>query len=706
MRRQMTVKHLLCATLLTLGAAADLCAQKINLDSLKQLLLTASDSARYEIYVKLSEETPNDSALYFADQAQQAAIKLGSKSGVARSLRAFGDYHYAQARFETALEYYDKARLIYESDNNPSGIAEISKRMAFIQRTQGRYAEALEYAFQSLKNYELLGDKRSVGDMLRFIGFVYNDQENEKSAMEYFRKSLKVAEELNDEQSVAITLRSLSELLDKQGNSAQALEYAAKALAIMQELGEAWDVATSNRYLGRVYHNRRDYDIAIDYYKKALAAFEKLGDKQAEVNTRRFLAESYYEQKRYDLAIAQAEKAYEIADEIGMQKGVKETARTLADIYDAQGNARRALMFYRKYVEMKDLLLSSEVQSSIANLQTKLAVEEKAQRIKTLELERSQQALVRNSLIGGSILLFAVVLLVVSSYRAKQQQNIRLQNALKQLRETQAQLIYAEKMASVGQLATGMAHELQNPLNFVNNFADLSKELSESLKKDIQTLEIAEEKKKELQATAESLGRNAEKILHHGERAAGIVKSVLEYASLRASEKTDANLNALIADTLKAAYRMWQEKNSGFEATLSLDLSAKLGTLKLSTQEISRMFFNLFSNSFYAMREKQKQLADAGYKPELRVETKLQNGVVEIRVRDNGTGIASEAKEKVFLPFFTTKPTGAGNSGLGLSMAYEIIKGHHGEINIESKQGEWTEVFIKLPAESKAQPQS
>lgn len=695
----MQVKCLLFATLLMLSTVADIHAQKLNLDSLKQLLPVVSDSARYELYIKLSEETPNDSALYFADQAQQVAIKLGSKSGVARSLRAFGDYHYAQASFEGALEYYDKARLLYESDNNLSGMAEISKRMAFIQRTQGRYAEALEYAFQALKNYEKLEETRSVGDMLRFIGFVYNDQENEKSAMEYFRKALKVAEELDDELSKAITLRSLSELLDKQGNSAQALEYAAKALAIMQELGDAWDVATSNRYLGRIYHNRQDYDIAIDYYKKALAAFEKLGDKQAEVNTRRFLAESYYAQRRYELAIAQAEKAYEIADEIGMQKGIKETARTLADIYDAQGNARRALMFYRKYVEMKDLLLSSEVQSSIANLQTKLAVEEKAQRIKALELERSQQTLLRNSIIASSVLFFAIVLLVFSSYRAKQQQNTRLQHALKQLRETRAQLISAQKIASVGKLATGMAHELQHPLHSVYRLTEFSKQLLALLKTDIQTTEITDERKIHLQATLERLEQHAEETLQHSAHATALIKSVLEYSSLRASETTDANLNALIADTLKASYRMWQDKYSDFEVVLSVELSERLGSLKLSSQEIRYVLFNLFNNSFDAMHEKQKKLAAADYKPELRVVSRVQNKMVEICVRDNGIGIAPELKEKVFLPFFTTKPTSARHTGLGLSAAHEIIKGYRGEITIESKPGEWTEVLIKLPVE-------
>ena len=697
MQRQQTLKIACIAMMWMLVGTADSHAQRINLDSLKQSLQTASDSLRYEIYIKLSEETPNDSALYFADQAQQMAIKLGSKSGVARSLRAFGDYHYAQARYENALEYYDKARLIYESDNNTSGQAEISKRMAFIQRTQGRYAEALEYAFQALKNYERLEDKRSVGDMLRFIGFVYNDQENERSAMEYFRKALKVAEELDDELSVAITLRSLSELLDKQGNNAQALEYAAKALAIMQEKGEAWDVATSNRYLGRVYHNRREYETAISYYKKALSAFEKLGDKQAEVNTRRFMAESYYEQKRYELAAAQAEKAYEIADEIGMQKGIKEAARTLADIYDAQGNSRRALMFYRKYVEMKDLLLSSEVQSSIANLQTKLAVEEKAQRIKALELERSQQALVRNSLIGGSILLLAIIVLVASSYRAKQQQNMQLQQTLKQLRDTQAQLIYAEKMASVGQLAAGMAHELQNPLNFVNNFAELSKELCETLAGQIETLETAEQKKQALQTVVKSLEQNSEKIRHHGERAAGIVRSVLEYSSVQIDEKTETDLNTLITDALKVAYRLWREKHKEFEAKLSLDLSPSVGKPKLALQEMSRVFFNLFSNSFDALREKQMRLIGTPYTPELYVQATRQNGVVEIRIRDNGMGIAPEVKEKIFLPFFTTKPAGAGHPGLGLFICYEIIKGHRGEMTLESKAGEWTEVRVRLP---------
>ncbi|MCS7012328.1 MAG: tetratricopeptide repeat-containing sensor histidine kinase [Chloroherpetonaceae bacterium] len=669
---------------------------KVNLDSLRQLLPQVDDSTRFEILIRISEEIPSDSALLYADQAQQVAIKLGYKAGVARSLRAFGDYHYAQAQFQNALEYYDKARLIYESDQNISGLAEILKRMAFIQRAQGRYAEALDYAFQAHKHYETLGDKRSIGDMLRFIGYVYNDQENDKSALEYFRRALKVAEDLGDEQNIAVALRSLSEILDRQGNNAQALEYAARSLAIMQEIGDAWDIATSNRYLGRVYHNRRDYKTALEYYQKALAAFEKLGDKQSEVNTRRYMAETYLAQKRYELAAAQAEKGYEIADEIGMQRGLKETARVLADIYDAQGNARRALLFYRKYVEMKDLLLSSEVQSNIANLQTKIAVEEKAQRIKALELEKSRQNLIRNSLLGGSFLLLVIVLLIASSYRAKQRQNLQLQATLKQLRETQAQLIYAEKMASAGQLATRMAHELQNPLNFVSNFAELSKERCESLMQELDALNLEPEKKKALLPAVSDLLRHSEKILYHGERAAKIVHSLLEYANLHAAEKVETDLESLISEALKAVSGAWQRTNPHFQVKLTLQHDRSIGKVLLSPQEMSRALSHLFSNSFYAMQEKW-QSGLPNYQPELRVQTHRQNGTVEIRIWDNGTGIASAIREKVFLPFFTTKPSVSGSTGLGLAICYEIIKGHNGEITFESSPNEWTEFIVKLP---------
>lgn len=678
---------------------------KANLDSLRQLLPVVDDSTRFELLIRISEEIPSDSALLYADQAQQVAIKLGYKAGIARSLRAFGDYHYAQAQFQNALEYYDKALLIYESDQNLSGLAEVLKRMAFIQRAQGRYAEALDYAFQALKHYETLDDQRSVGDMLRFIGYVYNDQENDKSALDYFRRALKVAEDLDDEQNIAVALRSLSEILDRQGNSAQALEYAARSLAIMQEIGDAWDIATSQRYLGRVYHNRRDYKTALEYYQKALAAFEKLGDKQAEVNTRRYIAETYLAQKRYDLAAAQAEKGYEIADEIGMQRGLKETARVLADIYDAQGNARRALLFYRKYVEMKDLLLSSEVQSNIANLQTKLAVEEKAQRIKALELEKSRQNLIRNSLIGGSALLLVIVLLIASSYRAKQRQNTQLQAALTQLRETQAQLIYAERIASAGQLATRMAHELQNPLNFVNNFAELSKELCIHLHRNLDALSIAEEQKQALHTQLSELERNAEKILHHSERAATIVRSLLEYSNLHASEKTETPLNALVTDTVKTAYALWQRHHPHFSAKLTLHSDRSIGKVMLAPQEISCALSHLLQNSFYAMQTK-LQSGIPNYQPELRVHTRRQNDFVEIHIWDNGTGIASDLRDKIFLPFFTTKPSASGSTGLGLSLCYEIIKGHGGELTFESKEGEWTEFVVKLPIQQIALPSS
>jgi signal transduction histidine kinase len=162
-------------------------------------------------------------------------------------------------------------------------------------------------------------------------------------------------------------------------------------------------------------------------------------------------------------------------------------------------------------------------------------------------------------------------------------------------------------------------------------------------------------------------------------------------------EKTETDLNTLITDALKVAYRLWREKHKEFEAKLSLDLSPSVGKPKLAPQEMSRVFFNLFSNSFDALREKQMRLIGTPYTPELYVQATRQNGVVEIRIRDNGMGIAPEVKEKIFLPFFTTKPAGAGHPGLGLFICYEIIKGHRGEMTLESKAGEWTEVRVRLP---------
>ncbi len=272
-------------------------------------------------------------------------------------------------------------------------------------------------------------------------------------------------------------------------------------------------------------------------------------------------------------------------------------------------------------------------------------------------------------------------------------QKEELQSTLEHLKTTQSQLIQSEKMASLGELTAGIAHEIQNPLNFVNNFSEVSQELVSELEEEQQKNSRDPQLEQELLS---DLKQNLSKIHHHGQRADSIVKGMLQHSRASTGEKQLTDLNALADEYLRIAYHGFRAKDKEFNATLTTDFDPQLGEVKVVPQEIGRVLLNLFNNAFYATRQ-QKVLLNGQYQPEVQVSTKPVGNQVEIRVRDNGTGISESIKQKISQPFFTTKPTGQG-TGLGLSLAYDIVtKGHGGELKMESKEGTFSEFVIMLP---------
>jgi signal transduction histidine kinase len=277
------------------------------------------------------------------------------------------------------------------------------------------------------------------------------------------------------------------------------------------------------------------------------------------------------------------------------------------------------------------------------------------------------------------------------------QQKEELQHALDELKTTQTQLIQREKMASLGELTAGIAHEIQNPLNFVNNFSEVSVELLD---------ELADERQKDLTARDQGLEediladlrQNLEKINHHGRRADSIVKGMMEHSRTSNGQKRLTNFNALTDEYLKLAYHGLRAKDKTFNAQLVTNYDPTIGEINLVPQDIGRVLINLFSNAFYALQEKQREsTSPVVFQPVLRVTTQRENDKITLRIKDNGTGIPQDIINKIYQPFFTTKPTGQG-TGLGLSLSYDIVtKGHGGDIKVESVEGWGTTFEILLP---------
>ena len=269
-------------------------------------------------------------------------------------------------------------------------------------------------------------------------------------------------------------------------------------------------------------------------------------------------------------------------------------------------------------------------------------------------------------------------------------QTDELQKSLGKLQATQKQLIQAEKMASLGELTAGIAHEIQNPLNFVNNFSDVNKELLMELKEEADKGNMDE-----IRSIANDLLYNEEKINTHGKRADAIVKGMLQHSRTSGGEKEMTDINVLADEFVRLAYHGLRAKDKSFNAKFETVFDASIGRINIVPQDIGRVLLNLINNAFYTVGEKAKQSV-AGYEPIVTVQTKKVNDGIEIRVIDNGNGIPKRILDKIFQPFFTTKPTGQG-TGLGLSLAYDIVKAHGGEIKVETKEVEGSEFIIQLP---------
>ncbi len=394
--------------------------------------------------------------------------------------------------------------------------------------------------------------------------------------------------------------------------------------------------------------------------------------------------------------LLKAKKQFEKGGNIGALQQINDY---LAGAYAGMHDYKSAHGYLKEAYKLKDSLekLAAKEDVSLMEMQKQQELQTTAyNEEKKLQEAEQSKILFRNrvrlySLLAGVLILILIAGLLWRNSLQKQKANKVLQHTLADLRTTQAQLVQSEKMASLGELTAGVAHEIQNPLNFVNNFSELNKELVDELQQELKAGNTDQ-----AIAISNDLKSNEEKINHHGKRADAIVKGMLQHSRSHSGQKELADINALADEYFRLAYHGLRAKDKSFNATMRTDFDERVGKVYVIPQDIGRVILNLITNAFYAVDEKKKSGVEH-FEPAVSVITKKTSDKVLISVKDNGNGIPQKVLDKIFQPFFTTKPTGHG-TGLGLSLAYDIVKAHGGELKVETKEGEGAEFCIQLPA--------
>ncbi len=605
---------------------------------------TTNDTLRMGVARSLgyyNSEINIDSGLYYAQQmfalARQLKLKLweaDALDGIGYGLSNLKDYPRSLQAFLAALkiaEDKETERNIWQvsrfSTTRKPAFARLSVLtfchidVARLYGFTGNVQKQLYHSFEAVKNAEIAGDPSILSNVYSNLGLTYLNLEKLDSALNFLQKSMHYYDVSGFKRYKGGTLSYIGRVYFKKGNYAVAKQYYTNAILASRQVNNITDLATTYLYLADLFSRTGDKDSSLLYATRGLETAQSAGS-----------------------------------------PGVLVSAYTsLSAIYKLRNNVDSAFFYQGLAVAAKDSVNSVEKIKQFQNIGFD-------EQLKLQELEKekieNENKIRTYGLLAGLAVLSIIAFIIYRNNRQKQKANKVLEKTLTELKSTQAQLIQSEKMASLGELTAGIAHEIQNPLNFVNNFSEVNGELIKELMD-----EVIKGNLEEVSAIANDIQSNSEKINHHGKRADAIVKGMLQHR-LRAKDKS-------------------------FNATLKTDFDETIGNIDIIPQDIGRVLLNLYNNAFYAVSQKPKAQSN-NYDPTITVSTKKMGDKVEIKVTDNGNGIPQKIVDKIFQPFFTTKPTGQG-TGLGLSLSYDIVKAHGGELKVETKEGEGSEFMIKLP---------
>lgn len=633
------------------------------------------DSSRVLIYEQLAFQLMNNKpqkALEYAQKGLDLANNIDFEKGKARNLNRMGSIFRITTNYAKSLEMHFKAIEVAEKINDQEGLARTYNNLANLYQAQKDYRKALEYCFKANKIAQIINNEPISESIYNNIGGNYARLNILDSAKLYaetvYRKN-------STKKNPSFTnLMLLANVYAKLGDSQKALKLYNLSLPILQK-------------------NTDLRNISLGYFEMALV-YKKIG--------------------KLDSCKYFAEKALELSKEVKHFDIINQSSLLLSELYEGQ-NPKIALEYFKTAIVAKDSVFNIEKYNQVENIVLN-------ENLRLQELEKAKSEFDTQKKYGLLLAILTGLLIITfiqfknnkqkqkanqllhSQKLAIETQKTELNNSLETLKSTQMQLIQQEKLASLGELTAGIAHEIQNPLNFVNNFSELSGELANEIKIEIEKAKIPDKDKLYLYDMLGDLEQNQQKIHQHGVRASNIVKGMLDHSRSSKSEKSNIDLNLLADEYLRLSFLGTRSKINDFNADYQLVANENIPSIVANSQDISRVILNLINNAFYAVWERTKAEVKSGnqnYSPKVKVFTDVltenETQFVLLKVEDNGMGIKEEIKNKIFQPFFTTKPTGHG-TGLGLSLSYDIIvKGHNGSLTVDSEMGIGTVFNIKIP---------
>ena len=666
---------------------------------------------------------------YTQNQADSLSLVLNNTSNDTLRMQISRELgtHYIEVKKEIAIEFFTTQIELAEKLNLKLWAADGYGLLTYATTKKGDYIESVNALLKGFKIAENPESEKNIWQISKFSntnnphkarllllahlnlqgGHLYKLTEKIEQERSSYLKCLQLAEEINDPTFAHFGAHMLGQTYIKLNKLDSALVLEQKALKYSDQSGYKKYRGQIFEIIGSIYFEKKEYETAKKYFYKGIKTNIEQNNQPFLANIDVLMADLFRDTNNADSSLIYGKKALAIYEDVGELPGKLNAYKTIYATFKMQSKIDSAFHYQELAFKANDSLMDPLRLNQFQNI----GFDEQL-RIKALEKEKIEKAnLVRTyAMLAGIGVVLLVAFLLYRNNRNRKKANELLQvqkaeievqkksaeNALTDLKSTQSQLIQSEKMASLGELTAGIAHEIQNPLNFVNNFSEVSKELLEEMLEELKNGDT-----EEVNAIANDVIQNLEKILHHGKRADGIVKGMLQHSRKNSGKKEATDINALVDEYLRLAYYGLRAKDKSFNANLETNYDDSVGKIDIIPQDIGRVVLNLITNAFYACNEKKKELEKEPsglneFKSTVSISTKKENNQLEIKVSDNGNGIPKDIIDKIFQPFFTTKPTGQG-TGLGLSMSYDIVtKSHDGKLKVETKEGEGTTFIIQL----------